>query len=172
VCAHGLPVLPAGAFVTRPPPCRLMKTGDLKQAILCFEAAVQRAPDNAEAWRFLVRVRASRSAGRARNRRTPCVQGQAHAENENEPQAIAALLRAVQVDPYNLEVRLRIHARLCRQRYRARRLCVQALMMLGVSYTNDLEEARALNYLKTWLLNNPDYQVRQCGASAQTQAEC
>jgi hypothetical protein len=32
-------------------------------------------------------------------------------------------------------------------------------MMLGVSYTNDLAEMRALNYLKTWLLNNPEYQV-------------
>jgi peroxin-5 len=45
-------------------------------------------------------------------------------------------LKSVSIDPYNLK----------------------ALMMLGVSYTNDLEEHRALNYLKTWLLNNPDYQ--------------
>ena len=31
-------------------------------------------------------------------------QGQAHAENEGETQAIAALLKAIHVDPYNLEV--------------------------------------------------------------------
>jgi hypothetical protein len=49
--------------------------------------------------------------------------------------AIAGLLRCISIDPYNLK----------------------ALMMLGVSYTNDLEETRALKYLKTWMLNHPDY---------------
>ena len=62
--------------------------------VLCFVIAQ-------EAWRYL---------------------GQAQAENEGETQAIAALLKAVSIDPYNLE----------------------ALMMLGVSYTNDLEEVRGL----------------------------
>ncbi len=38
---------------------------------------------------------------------------------------------------------------------------LDALMMLGVSYTNDLESSRALNYLKRWLENNPDYQNQQ-----------
>jgi len=61
---------------------RLFKEGDLKEAILAFEAAVQRNPDNSEAWRYL---------------------GQAQAENESETQAIAALLKAVTIDPYNLE---------------------------------------------------------------------
>jgi peroxin-5 len=62
--------------------------------------------------------------------------GQSNAENEEESGAIAALLQCINRDPYNLD----------------------ALLMLGVSYTNDLEEMRALKYLKTWLLNNPDYQ--------------
>lgn len=105
-------------FLDHPDPLaegiRLMKEGDLKEAILAFEAAVQRTPDDAEAWKYL---------------------GQAQAENEQEAPAIAALLKAVSVDPYNLD----------------------ALLMLGVSYTNDLEEARALNYLKTWLEHNPDF---------------
>ena len=57
-----------------------------------------------------------------------CYLGSAQAENEEEGNAIAALLKAVAIDPYNLK----------------------ALMMLGVSYTNDLEERRALTYLKTW----------------------
>jgi len=94
---------------------RLLKLGQLRKAILCLEAAVQDDSTNAEAWRNL---------------------GQARAENEDESNAIAALLKAIEIDPYNLP----------------------ALMMLGVSYTNDLEEARALKYLKTWILHHPDYQ--------------
>jgi Flp pilus assembly protein TadD len=94
---------------------KLFKAGHLAKAILCFEAAVQQEPTNAEAWRYL---------------------GQAQAENEDEAHAIAALSKAISIDPYNLP----------------------ALMMLGVSYTNDLEEGKALKYLKTWILHHPDYQ--------------
>jgi len=93
---------------------RLFKRGELKKAITAFEAAVTQRQDHAEAWRYL---------------------GQAQAENEEESNAIAALLKCISIDPYNLP----------------------ALMMLGVSYTNDLEEAQALKYLKTWLENHPDY---------------
>jgi peroxin-5 len=93
----------------------LLKEGKLKPAIKAFEAATQKNPTNAEAWRYL---------------------GQCQAENEDERLAIAALLRCIQLDPYNLP----------------------ALLMLGVSYTNDLAESRALNYLKTWMVNNSDYQ--------------
>lgn len=103
---------------------KLLQGGELKQAIQAFEAEVQKNPQNAEAWRYL---------------------GQAQAEHEDEANAIAALLKCVSLDPYNLP----------------------ALLMLGVSYTNDLEEARALNYLKTWLQHNPDYQ----GVVAQSQVE-
>jgi len=92
----------------------LMEKGNLKEAIQAFEANVQHHPNHAEGWRYL---------------------GQCHADEEEERSAIAALLKCLDCDPYNLP----------------------ALMMLGVSYTNDLEEARALNYLKTWLENNPDY---------------
>uniref|UniRef100_A0A7S3YUE3 Peroxin-5 n=2 Tax=Lotharella globosa TaxID=91324 RepID=A0A7S3YUE3_9EUKA len=92
----------------------LMKDGNLKEAIQAFEADVTHHPEHAEGWRYL---------------------GQCHADEEEERPAIAALLKCLECDPYNLP----------------------ALMMLGVSYTNDLEEARALNYLKTWLENNPSY---------------
>lgn len=94
---------------------RLFKAGQIKDAILAFEATVQSQADHADAWAFL---------------------GEAHAQNEEENNAIAAFLKAVEIDPYNLK----------------------ALLQLGVSYTNDLEEHRALNYLKTWMQNNPDYQ--------------
>jgi peroxin-5 len=91
-----------------------MEAGEIQQAISAFEAAVQQDAENSEAWRYL---------------------GQAQAENEHEQAAISALLKAIAIDPYNL----------------------QALMTIGVSYTNDLEQVRALNFLKTWLENNPDY---------------
>jgi len=94
---------------------RLFKEGRLKDAILAFEATVQKQPDHADAWSML---------------------GEAQAQNEEENNAIAAFLTCIQLDPYNLK----------------------ALMHLGVSYTNDFEEHRALNYLKTWMLHNPDYQ--------------
>ncbi len=61
----------------------LLKEGDLKQSILAFEAAVQKNPQNAEGWRYL---------------------GQAQAENEQEHPAIAASLKAISIDPYNLDV--------------------------------------------------------------------
>jgi len=104
---------------------KLLKEGKLKAAIQAFEMATQKNPDNADAWRYL---------------------GSACAENEDEKGAIAALLRCITIDPYNLP----------------------ALLMLGVSYTNDLEESRALNYLKTWMLHNPEYQgVEQIAGAAQ-----
>jgi len=105
---------------------QLFKEGKLKPAINAFEAAVQKDVDNAEAWRYL---------------------GAAHAEHENEQSAIAALLKCIDIDPYNLP----------------------ALLMLGVSYTNDFEEKRALNYLKTWMFNHPDYQEHISGARQNVQ---
>jgi peroxin-5 len=102
----------------------LLNQGKLKEAIKAFESAVQQNSDHSDAWAYL---------------------GQAQAENEEESNAIAALLKAVSIDPYNLK----------------------ALLMLGVSYTNDLEEHRALNYLKTWLENNPEYQSQQLQVTKQ-----
>jgi peroxin-5 len=95
---------------------QLMRDGNLSEAVLAFEAVVQKSPDNADAWRYL---------------------GQCNQENEDESQAIAALSQAVELDAYSLE----------------------ALLMLGVSYTNDLEQTAALSHLKAWIENHPDYQV-------------
>eukprot|EP01083_Nonionella_stella_P078003 213242_1 len=94
---------------------RLMREGHLSEAILAFESACQKQPENAEAWKYL---------------------GQCCAENENEAGAIAALLRCIQLDPYNLE----------------------ALLMTAVSFTNELDQSRALEYMQDWLTNHPDYQ--------------
>lgn len=103
---------------------KLFNQGHLREAIQAFEAVVTKEPEHADAW---------------------CYLGQASAENEEESNAIAAFLKCISIDPYNLK----------------------ALLSLGVSYTNDLEEHRALNYLKTWLSNNPDYQNSTIAQSSQ-----
>ncbi|XP_068642693.1 peroxisome biogenesis protein 5-like [Aristolochia californica] len=61
--------------------------------------------------------------------------GITHAENDDDQQAIASMKRAHEVDPTNLEV----------------------LLALGVSHTNELEQAAALKYLYGWLQHHPKY---------------
>ncbi|KAK8946178.1 Peroxisome biogenesis protein 5 [Platanthera guangdongensis] len=92
----------------------LFRKGLLSEAVLALEAEVLKNPDNAEGWRLL---------------------GITHAENDDDQQAIASMMRAQEVDPTNLEV----------------------LLALGVSYTNELEQAEALRYLYKWLQNHPKY---------------
>lgn len=92
----------------------LFRKGLLSEAVLALEAEVLKNPDNAEGWRLL---------------------GIAHAENDDDQQAIAAMMRAQEVDPTNLEV----------------------LLALGVSHTNELEQAAALKYLYSWLRHHPKY---------------
>jgi len=60
----------------------LFDRGDLPQAILALEAAVQQEPQNSNAW---------------------CKLGLAHAENDKDVLAIQALEQALAVDPNNLE---------------------------------------------------------------------
>ena len=61
------------------------RKGDLKQAILAFEAAIDKDPSHAEAWRML---------------------GVSHQESDQDRQAIQCLEAAVEQDPYNLEALL------------------------------------------------------------------
>merc|ERR1719419_1419458 len=61
--------------------------------------------------------------------------GVCHADNENESGAIAAFLKCNALDPYDLDT----------------------LLQLGASYTNEIDPFRALNYLRRWIGNHPDY---------------
>jgi len=63
--------------------------------------------------------------------------GICHADNENENGAISAYLKCHSLDNYDLD----------------------ALLQLGVSYTNEIDPFRALNYLKQWIANHPDYSM-------------
>jgi len=63
--------------------------------------------------------------------------GKCHQDNENDALAIASYLKCHELDPYDLE----------------------ALLALGVSFTNSLNSDSALNYLRQWLANHPDYGV-------------
>ncbi|KAM6579120.1 hypothetical protein CsatA_002894 [Cannabis sativa] len=105
-------------YVGHPNPLKegqeLFRKGLLSEAVLALEAEVLKNPENAEGWRLL---------------------GIANAENDDDQQAIAAMMRAQEADPANLEV----------------------LLALGVSHTNELEQAAALKYLYGWLRNHPKY---------------
>ncbi|KAM7492831.1 hypothetical protein LguiA_035752 [Lonicera macranthoides] len=105
-------------YVGHPNPLKegqeLFRKGLLSEAVLALEAEVLKNPDNAEGWRLL---------------------GIAHAENDDDQQAIASMMRAQEVEPTNLEV----------------------LLALGVSHTNELEQAAALKYLFSWLRHHPKY---------------
>ncbi|XP_061375213.1 peroxisome biogenesis protein 5 [Gastrolobium bilobum] len=92
----------------------LFRKGLLSEAVLALEAEVLKNPENAEGWRLL---------------------GIAHAENDDDQQAIAAMMRAQEADSTNLEV----------------------LLALGVSHTNELEQTAALKYLYGWLRHHPKY---------------
>lgn len=88
--------------------------GDIPSAVLCFEAATKQSPENVEVWELL---------------------GTTQAENENDPNAIPALKKALELQPNNLNV----------------------LMSLAVCYTNESYQREALRHLKNWLASNPKY---------------
>jgi len=62
--------------------------------------------------------------------------GTAHAENDDDKLAITCLRNSVEADPENIE----------------------ALLDIGVSYTNELNQHQALVFLKSWMKQHPEYQ--------------
>lgn len=89
--------------------------GDIPSAVLCFEAAVRNDMENAEIWQLL---------------------GTSQAENEKDPNAIAALKKSLEHQPNNPDV----------------------FMALAISYTNESLQNQALKMLIEWLRCNPKYQ--------------
>eukprot|EP01121_Diplochlamys_sp_Union-15-3_P009805 TRINITY_DN2690_c0_g1_i2.p1 TRINITY_DN2690_c0_g1~~TRINITY_DN2690_c0_g1_i2.p1 ORF type:complete len:712 (-),score=133.57 TRINITY_DN2690_c0_g1_i2:101-2128(-) len=93
---------------------KLFEEGNIPEAILAFEASVQKDPNFSRAWQYL---------------------GKAQAENDKDDLAINALTKAVASDPKNLD----------------------ALLNLGVSYTNDFHKDKAIQCLIQWLEAHNDY---------------
>ena len=91
-----------------------LKMGDIPGAVLCFEAAAQQQPDSAEAW-FLL--------------------GTTQAENEQDPLAITALKKSLEINPTQLE----------------------AYITLAAAYTNENMSKYAYISLLDWLNASPKY---------------
>jgi len=92
----------------------LFSHGDITQAILAFEAELQTNPQNSNCWRLL---------------------GRAHAECDNDNQAICAYIQGYKLGDGNQDV----------------------LLDLACSYTNELNKFKALTYLQTWLKGHQVY---------------
>lgn len=91
-----------------------LKMGDIPGAVLCFEAAVQQMPDSAEVWFYL---------------------GTTQAENEQDPLAITALKKSLELDPRQAE----------------------AYITLAAAYTNENLSKQAFLVLHDWLRASPKY---------------
>jgi peroxin-5 len=63
----------------------LFRLGQINEAVLAFEAQLQKSPDHDECWRML---------------------GACHAENDEDKRAIECLRNALDCDPYNLDALL------------------------------------------------------------------
>jgi len=100
----------------------LFHAGDLSEATLAVEAAVMQQP-RAEVWHLL---------------------GMINAENDDDRQAIAASLSALELNPGDRE----------------------SLLSLAVSYTNELDMRDALRHLRRWLRTHPTYGETVHGAAA------
>ncbi len=137
----------------------LFKSGLLSEAVLALEAEVQRRPDNVEAWRLLGTVHAENDDDQQVHACAAALLTSRWKIKTSIPwplsaiflmgmfaplQAIAALNKALAADPRNAEV----------------------LLSLGVSYTNELDQGRALGYLTAWLAQQPSLakvrMSRQC----------
>jgi tetratricopeptide (TPR) repeat protein len=109
---------------------RLYAEGRLAEAIMAFEAAVKLDRELSRAWYFL---------------------GVAHAESDQDPQAIASLKRALECEHNEAQ---------------GDDMIADTLLCLGVSYTNELNPSQALRYLQQWLDLHPSAQVQPASARA------
>ena len=117
---------------------RLMKEGNLNEAILAFESCLKIEPKRSEAWRLL---------------------GQCHADNENEQGGITCFMKCNELDPYDLDALLQLGILIFILCFLIYYIILFNNDIKGVSYTNEIDPFHALKYLKTWIANHPDYSI-------------
>ncbi|KAM7460241.1 hypothetical protein LguiA_035810 [Lonicera macranthoides] len=131
-------------YVGHPNPLKegqeLFRKGLLSEAVLALEAEVLKNPDNAEGWRLL---------------------GIAHAENDDDQQAIASMMRAQEVEPTNLEVLLALGvARFFNDAAQMSPEDADVHVVLGVLYNLSREYDKAIESFKMALKLKPrDYSL-------------
>ncbi|EYB95634.1 hypothetical protein Y032_0157g3181 [Ancylostoma ceylanicum] len=112
---------------------RLMQAGDLGNAMLAYEAAVQKNPRDAELARALRDYHDKLEEAVKRNPEDAnawCRLGLSHAENEHDSKAIAAFNNCLKIQPNNED----------------------ALLALSVSLANESVENEALHQLEKWIV--------------------
>ncbi|XP_025836363.1 peroxisomal targeting signal 1 receptor isoform X2 [Agrilus planipennis] len=133
---------------------KMLAIGDFPSAVLCFEAAVQKNPDNADAWLYL---------------------GTTQAENEQDSYAISALKRCIQLQPDNLMAHMSLSVSYANENYH-NQACRELIAWLqnNPNYSDlvpsDLQiSGMHHRYVQQLFIKaaqrqpvNPDYEV-QCG---------
>uniref|UniRef100_A0A158PB47 TPR_REGION domain-containing protein n=1 Tax=Angiostrongylus cantonensis TaxID=6313 RepID=A0A158PB47_ANGCA len=111
---------------------RFMQSGDLGNAMLAYEAAVQRNPNDAKEINILLfsKKDSNKVVDEFNELQAWCHLGLSHAENENDSKAILALNECLKIQPDYQE----------------------ALLALAVSLTNESAENSALTQLEKWLV--------------------
>ncbi|VDM64597.1 unnamed protein product [Angiostrongylus costaricensis] len=111
---------------------RFMQSGDLGSAMLAYEAAVQKNPNDAKETNILLfsKKDSNEVVDEFNELQAWCHLGLSHAENENDSKAILALNECLKIQPdYQ-----------------------QALLALAVSLTNESADNSALTQLEKWLV--------------------
>jgi len=117
---------------------RFLREGNLVQAVLALEAVVQGDPANAQAWLMLGSTQAECDAdGHAIAALRRCVETKIPLKTENADDLTAAWNSSQSSEPS------------------VNQFVLQGLLLLAVSYTNELDTSRAVDFVRRWVELHP-----------------